>query len=615
MMPLIMFEKRNIMIIVFVIDNYGEFSNGTTVTAKRTKEKLEARGHTVRIVSSGPIEGKEYFQLKKRYIPVVSKVSEKQGMYFSKFDKKIMEKAYENADLIHFFLPFQLSQKGVKLAKKMNIPYTAAFHSQPENVTYGIGLGRFGRPIAFFLYEKYYNQLYRHVERVHCPTTFIAKEMRHNGYTNELHIISNGVSDVFSPLKVEKNKDVFQILSTGRYALEKKQDVLIRAISLSKYKDKIHLVLAGAGPREKKLRKVAEKYGIDTEFGFFEQPALLDKIRHSDLYVHAADAEIEGIACLEAIACGIVPVIAKSPKSATSQFALDERSIFISEKYKELANKIDYWFDNPEERHEASIAYASHAKNYRLDRSIDLFEEMIKQAIEDKRRESLIRSKKGRQIRKRISFPYLKRGLSFIMYYFIAFPFLWIFMVLFMGVRFKNRKVLRKIKGGAVLVSNHVHALDSAMSGIAAFPKKPVFTGIRDNFKLPIAGFFVNILGTVPVPETIDETKVFLHELSKQARHGRLIHFFPEGELIKFDSELRPFKRGAFQIAEEASVPIIPIGISFHEKTSIFPLFAPNKMVLSVGEAIYPDIFKLRKESIQSLNEESFESMNALIHL
>lgn len=37
------------MIIVYVIDNYGEFSNGTTVTAKRSKEKLEAKGHTVRI--------------------------------------------------------------------------------------------------------------------------------------------------------------------------------------------------------------------------------------------------------------------------------------------------------------------------------------------------------------------------------------------------------------------------------------------------------------------------------------------------------------------------------------------------------------------------------------
>lgn len=607
--------RGEIMIIVFVIDNYGEFSNGTTVTAKRTKEKLEARGHTVRVVSSGPIVGEEYFRLPKRFIPIVSRVSEKQGMYFSKFDKKIMEKAFENADLIHFFLPFQVSTKGVKLAKKMNIPFTAAFHSQPENVTYGIGLGRMGRPIAFLIYEKYYNQLYRYVERVHCPTTFIAKEMRHNGYTNELHIISNGISDVFSPKIVEKDTDIFQILSIGRYALEKKQDVLIKAISISKYKDKIHLVLAGAGPREKKLRRTAQKYGIDTEFGFFAQPALLDKIHHSDLYVHAADAEIEGIACLEAIACGIVPVIAKSPKSATAQFALDERSIFVSEKYKELAKKIDYWLDNPDARKTASVAYAKHANNYRLDHSIDLFEEMFKQAIEDKRRKTVSKAKKNRQLRKKICFPYLKRGLSFFFYYFIAFPLLWVFMIFFMGVRIKNRKKLKNIKGGAVLVSNHVHNLDAAMSGMAAFPKKPVFTGIRDNFRLPIAGFFVNILGTVPVPETMDETRIFLYELSKQARSGRFIHFFPEGELIKFDDELRPFKKGAFQIAEEASVPVVPIGISFHPKTSIFPLFAPNRTVLTVGEPIYPDIFKLKKDSIQSLNEASFESMNLLIHI
>jgi len=602
------------MVIVFVIDNYGEFSNGTTVTAKRTKERLEARGHTVRIVSSGPIEGEGYYRLKKRFIPFVSKVSEKQGMYFSKFDKEIMTEAFTGADIVHFFLPFQLSHKGVMLAKKLDIPYTAAFHSQPENVTYGMGLGRLGRPIAFFIYEKYYNQLYRFVERVHCPTVFIAKEMRHNGYTNELHIISNGISPVFSPVDVEKTADKIQILSVGRYALEKKQDVLLRAVNHSKYKNRIHVVLAGAGPREKKLRRIATRLGVDTEFGFFNQPDLLDKIHHSDLYVHAADAEIEGIAALEAIACGIVPVIAKSPKSATAQFALDERSIFVSEKYKELSQKIDYWLDNPEIRKEASAMYAAHAENYRLEHSIDLFEEMLKQAIEDKRRERVSKAKVNKSLRRKIVFPYLKRGLSFLFYFVVAVPFLWIILTLIMGVRIKNRKHLQKLKTGAVLVSNHVHPLDAAMCGVACSPKKPVFTGIRANFKLPIAGFLVNILGTVPVPETMDETKVFLYELAKQARKGRFIHFFPEGELIKFDTELRPFKKGAFQIAAEASVPVVPIGISFHPRKSFYPFFTSKKIVLTIGEPIYPDMFKLKKDAIQALSEEAFRSMDQLIH-
>ena len=40
----------------------------------------------------------------------------------------------------------------------------------------------------------------------------------------------------------------------GRYSNEKRQDVLIDAISKSKYADKIQLVLAGKGPEEKKYK-------------------------------------------------------------------------------------------------------------------------------------------------------------------------------------------------------------------------------------------------------------------------------------------------------------------------------------------------------------------------
>ena len=49
------------MIIVYVIDSYGEFSNGTTITAKRSKEYLEKLGHTVRIVSISKDSNKDFY--------------------------------------------------------------------------------------------------------------------------------------------------------------------------------------------------------------------------------------------------------------------------------------------------------------------------------------------------------------------------------------------------------------------------------------------------------------------------------------------------------------------------------------------------------------------------
>lgn len=93
--------------------------------------------------------------------------------------------------------------------------------------------------------------------------------------------------------------------------------------------------------------------------GFYGQEELLRLLNSCDLYVHASDAEIEGISCMEALACGLVPVIANSPLSATPQFALDDRSLFQAGNAGDLADKIDYWIEHPEERAAQGRAYAA----------------------------------------------------------------------------------------------------------------------------------------------------------------------------------------------------------------------------------------------------------------
>ena len=81
----------------------------------------------------------------------------------------------------------------------------------------------------------------------------------------------------------------------------------------------------------------------------------------------------------------MVPVIAVAPRSATSQFALDERSLFPGGDSDALAERIDWWIEHSEERHEMELRYAEHAKQYTLERSIELTEEMFRQAIEEQK--------------------------------------------------------------------------------------------------------------------------------------------------------------------------------------------------------------------------------------
>ena len=175
----------------------------------------------------------------------------------------------------------------------------------------------------------------------------------------------------------------FNVLMVGRYAGEKRPDVLIDACARCRHKDIIQVILAGKGPLERKYRRLSKKLANPVVMQFYEPERLLEILHMADLYVHTSDAEIEAMSCMEAFACGLVPVIADSPRSATPQFALDERSLFPAGDADALAAKIDYWFEHPEEREEMGQRYAAHAEQYALDRSIEQTEEMFRQAIRE----------------------------------------------------------------------------------------------------------------------------------------------------------------------------------------------------------------------------------------
>ena len=119
---------------------------------------------------------------------------------------------------------------------------------------------------------------------------------------------------------------------------------------------------------------------------FYEPDRLIDILHMADLYVHTSDAEIEAMSCMEAFACGLVPIIANSPRSATPQFALDGRSLFPAGDSGALAAQIDWWIEHSEERRTMELRYAEHAKQYALEESIKQTEEMFRMAIAEQKK-------------------------------------------------------------------------------------------------------------------------------------------------------------------------------------------------------------------------------------
>lgn len=375
------------MKIVLVIDQFDNSNNGTTITARRYAENLRARGHEIVVVAGGdPYEGKVCAPEKK--IPVFQGLIESQGMMFAKPDDEAFLTAFKGADVVHFYLPFAFCRRGEEIARGLGIPEVAAFHCQPENVTSSVGLAK-ATAVNDLLYWMFLKEFYNRFEHIHCPSNFIANELKAHGYTAKLHVISNGVADNFRPLgipRLSESDGIFRLIMCGRLSVEKRQDLIIDAVAKSRYANKIQLILAGHGPMQESYRKRGEKLKYPIKFEFLSSDELCRTYNECDLYLHSSDAEIEGISCMEALACGLTPVIGNSPLSAAWQYALDERSIFNAGDSSDLALKIDYWLEHPEERLAMSAKYADQQDKNRVSDCVAKAEQMYFEAIEDFKR-------------------------------------------------------------------------------------------------------------------------------------------------------------------------------------------------------------------------------------
>lgn len=78
---------------------------------------------------------------------------------------------------------------------------------------------------------------------------------------------------------------------------------------------------------------------------------------------------------------GVVPVIAEGKLTATSQFALDERSLFPESDARALAERIDWWIEHPEERIEMGKRYAESIHKYNAEDSTRQIIQMYKDSI------------------------------------------------------------------------------------------------------------------------------------------------------------------------------------------------------------------------------------------
>ena len=384
------------MKILFVVNNFYASGNGLSASARRTVQYLREAGQDVRVLSGRNHEAETPqpdYVLSDFHVPVFDGLVQSHGYKFAKTDISLIKEAVGWADVVHLEEPFIIQMVTARIAKSMGVPCTATYHLHPENLFCSINLGDW-KFLNYNMLRIWRDFVFNYCTDIQCPTENVMERLEKFGFKSRLHLISNGIIPDVTLRPRDPEEDParpFLVVCIGRLAVEKDQPTLLEAMRYSKYADRIQLYFAGRGPEADSIREKAHalyQEGVvkyDPIFRFHDRDGLRKLAAEADLYIHCATVEVEGLSALEALQQAVVPVIAEGNLTATSQFALDEHSLFPTKDPEALAACIDYWLDHPVERWEMGWRYAESTEEYDIHKSIDALVDMFRQAVADKK--------------------------------------------------------------------------------------------------------------------------------------------------------------------------------------------------------------------------------------
>ena len=176
---------------------------------------------------------------------------------------------------------------------------------------------------------------------------------------------------------------------------------------------------------------------------------------------------------------------------------------------------------------------------------------------------------------------FLKKGYNGI--FWIA-RYIWSPFVLFgcgFYLRIKYKKPFPK-NISHILVSNHTSYLDPFI--MFRVSKTPfVFVGKKELDKIPVFGYFYSKVCILVDRDDSRSRKDVYEKSIKRLERGVSICIFPEGGVPEPGVVLREFKNGAFNLAIQFQIPIVPL--SFYDCERRFPyFFAYNYFVGGPGK-------------------------------
>jgi phosphatidylinositol alpha 1,6-mannosyltransferase len=402
------------MRIMIVTDQYPPMVGGVPTVTHGLAHDFAERGHQVLVVA--PSQGARD----------VRRLEQKVRVYrFSSFDwptyeglripfipfipiRNLLKKS--DPHIIHIHSPVVLGNIAQLLAGGLRKPVIATNHFLPINMSRSLTADPLlSKPFSNITYT-YLVQFCNRCEYVTAPTATALNLLYEHGLRAPAGVISNGIDlKKFSPgERSDQIREKFNLpldrplaLHVNRLSEEKRVDVLLDAAA--KMTGNGYIALAGSGPAEAELRAQAERLHLSDRvafLGYVRDADLLALRRSSELFVIPSEADLQSLATMEAMACGL-PVIAANSYALPELAHHDENGyVFQPGNSDELASYLDKLLADAPLRvqmgQKSLEIIAKHDRVQVLDQWESLYRRLSDEFIEARQRKSQLRFRSKR---------------------------------------------------------------------------------------------------------------------------------------------------------------------------------------------------------------------------
>lgn len=186
--------------------------------------------------------------------------------------------------------------------------------------------------------------------------------------------------------------------------------------------------------------------------------------------------------------------------------------------------------------------------------------------------------------------------------YFFTFERIWAWLVLLLcgywpRVEWQERP---ERKGQYLICPNHTSMLDIMLT-LAVFPNRFLFIGKAELAKMPLFGYFYKRTNLLVDRKSLRSRKLVFEAAAEKLKEGEGLCIYPEGMAPREDITLAPFKAGAFRLADEMNIPIIPV--TFHDCKRRLPFRwnagHPGLLRVTVHPFLKPEDFEAPRRAEQ----------------